>query len=99
MREVIVLLGAEIEIQAAYERCWSQRQADDLDSRFRAALVQLGAQPRSGRPYGGKFHRLVVSRTDYGFFYIIELRGVVVHALLDLRQSSETIRRRLGLAD
>ena len=97
MCEVIVLLGAEIEIQTAYERCWNERQADQLDSRFRSSLLLLEAQPRSGRLYAGSFHRLVVSRTVYGFFYVIETRGVVVHALLDLRQSPETIHRRLGL--
>jgi len=95
--EVTVLLGAEIEMQAAYERCWTEGQADEIEGRFRSALQQLGNHPRSGKLYVGRFHRLVVSRTDYGFFYVVETRGVVIHALLDLRQSPANIRRRLGL--
>lgn len=97
MREVTILLGAELEIQRACERCSSERTAEALYSKILAALDQLAAQPASGRHFAGSFHRLLVSRSTYGLFYVIENRGVVVHALLDLRQSPARIMQRLDL--
>ncbi len=96
MCEDVILLGAEIEIQNAYERCADWPQAERLEEQVLAALHQLGEQPRSGRYFVGNFRRLVVTHSVYGLFYIVESRRVIVHALLDLRQDPNAIFRRLG---
>ena len=97
MREITILLGAEIEMQSAYERCADWPQAERLEARLRAALQHLREQPRSGRHYLGRFRRLLVSQSVYGLFYIVEIRRVVIHAMLDLRQDPDAIPQRLGL--
>ena len=84
-------------MQSAYERYGAAPGAARLDERIRLALRQLREQPRSGKFYAGRFRRLVVTRSPYGLFYVVENRGVVVHAFVDLRQNPDFIRRRLGL--
>jgi hypothetical protein len=40
--------------------------------------------------------RLLSPQNRYGLFYAVENRGIIIHALLDLRQDPESIRKRLG---
>lgn len=95
MREVVVLLGAEIEMQSAYERCFRWENAEQLETHVQAALVQLARHPFSGRPYFGRFRRLVVRRSNYGLFHVVDPSRILVHAMWDLRSDPEAIRRRL----
>lgn len=39
--------------------------------------------------------RLVIGSTGYGLFYSVEARGIIVHALIHLSRSPETIRHRI----
>ena len=39
--------------------------------------------------------RLLGPKSRYGLFYVVEKRGIVIHALLDLRQNPEAIWKRL----
>jgi plasmid stabilization system protein ParE len=39
--------------------------------------------------------RLLGPQNRYGLFYVIEKRGILIHALLDLRQDPQTIWKRL----
>ena len=95
MHEVTALLRGEIDLQEAYERHSTLRLARAYNVAVRAAFQQLARHPRSGSVFRGRFRRLVLPRLGYAFFYVLEGRRVVIHALLDLRQSPEAIRRRL----
>jgi plasmid stabilization system protein ParE len=96
VREIVILLGAEIEMQWAYERCADWPQAERLETQVRASLGQLQEQPYSGRHYAGRFRRLLVRQSVYGLFYIVEANRVVIHAMLDLRQDPAAILQRLS---
>ena len=97
MNEVTALVSAEIDMQAAYERQGTPRRASAFNVLVRSAFEQLSRHPLSAPAFIGKYHRLVLARIGYAFFYTVEGRRVVIHALLDLHQSPENIRRRLGL--
>ena len=43
----------------------------------------------------GKVRRVLVFNRFYGLFYVVENRGLILHALLDLRQDPESVMRRL----
>ena len=98
MSEVVLLLGAEIEIQAVYTRLAeiSPDRAAKFDATIQAALRQLSDYPFSGRIYLAHLYRLVLSAYPYALFYSVESNRVFVHWLLDTRQHPEAIRRRLG---
>lgn len=97
MHEVTLLLGATIDFQSAYERCADEQSADRLEAKLCAALRQLAHHPWSSSEMERGFRRLLVPRTVYGLFYVVEGHRVAVHALLDLRQDPTSIRQRLGL--
>ena len=97
MNEVTALLRAEIDLQEAYERHSTPRLARAYEITIRDAFDQLARHPLSGGEFLGGYRRLVLPRLGYALFYVLEGRRVVIHALLDLRQSPETIRQRLGL--
>jgi hypothetical protein len=46
--------------------------------------------------FGNRLRRVLVFNRLYGLFYVVEPRGVILHALLDLRQDPEQIQRRIG---
>ena len=39
--------------------------------------------------------RLVAGNSGYGIFYTVEARGIIVHALIHLSRSPETIRAKI----
>ncbi|MBB5033850.1 hypothetical protein [Prosthecobacter vanneervenii] len=45
--------------------------------------------------YRGNIRRVLVFRRHFGLFYVVEDRGIILHALLDLRQDPQSIMRRL----
>ena len=45
--------------------------------------------------YERPVRRLVVGNSGYGLFYTVEARGIIVHALVHLSQSPETIREKI----
>ncbi len=62
-----------------------------------ASLELLRSFPEMAPMYSKPFRRLLVGRGKAGVFYVVENRGIIVHAVQDLRQDPRQIRRRLGL--
>lgn len=95
--KVVFLLAADMDVQAAYE--YLDLVNEGLGDRFLAELEagtrQISAFPLSCRLHLDDYRRLVMPRFPYGVFYVIESDRIVIHAIMDLRQSTETIRRRL----
>jgi plasmid stabilization system protein ParE len=62
------------------------------------ALSDLAEFPEIGARFQVPFRRkLVPGFYDFGVFYVIEGSRILVHAILNLRQDPEAIRRCLGL--
>jgi hypothetical protein len=62
-----------------------------------SGLRLLRIMPELAPSYTERFRRLVLKNPRYGLFYTPETRGIVVHAVCDLRQDRETILRHLGI--
>ena len=99
MSEVLVLAGAEAHLFALYDKleAWREGLGDRFDADFQNACSTLSKYPRIGPPFEGRFRRLLMVKWQVGLFYAIDGNRVVVHAVLDLRQSPNAIRRQLGL--
>ena len=95
--DLIFLLGAEVEIQAAYGRFEElQEGRGEIFMRcLDAALMLLRSHPRIGPAYAGPYRRLLVRRFPYGVFYEVQAGRIVVAAVMDLRQSPQAIHHRL----
>ena len=98
MIEVIILAGAEADVQAAYE--WRESCSVEAGNRFLRELDRcvslLSRYPRIGRPHRGVYRKLLVPDHPFGIFYAAEPSRVVIVAVLDLRQDPKAIERRLG---
>ncbi|MEN3940241.1 type II toxin-antitoxin system RelE/ParE family toxin [Prosthecobacter sp. SYSU 5D2] len=99
MDDLVWTLAAENDVQAIYERL--ELREDGAGDLFydeilktvrllqRFPLLGPGLEHR-------RLRRVLVYNRNYGLFYVSESRGVVLHALLDLRQAPEMIKRRLN---
>lgn len=99
MAEVVFLLAAELDVQAAYEWLDEQREGrgDQFLTRLREVEVLLSRNPHVGVQVDSSIRKILVPRFDYGVFYTIEGQRIMVAAVLDLRRDPEFIRSRLGL--
>ena len=98
MMELLILPAAERDLQDAYEGVVHRGPGSGrafLDA-LELHLEQLRRFPLIGPVYHGPYRRLLMRRFRLGIFYAVEPDRLVVHAVLDLRQDPETIRRRLG---
>ena len=95
--EVILLRGAEEDLWAAWVH-YEEIQpglGDAFEDELRRALAQIATYPESAPVYSGHFRRLLVRRFEHGIFYRVHGQRIVITAILGLRQSTETIKRRL----
>ena len=69
------------------------RLLEMLDS----ALRLLRSMPEMAPLWAPPFRRLVLKNPRFGLFYTPEIRGLVVHAVCDLRQDRAAILRHLQL--
>ena len=95
--EVTPLRGAEEGLWAAcvhYEEIQSGL-GEAFEGEVRSGLAQIAAYPKSAPVYAGQFRRLLVRRFEHGIFYRVHGQRIVITAILGLRQSTETLKRRL----
>ena len=94
--EVVLLLGAERDLQEAYNWVEDHRAASEHSflEAIELRLEHLKRFPLLGPLYRGRYRRLLISRYPFGIFYVAESNRVVVHAILDLRQDPERIHER-----
>jgi len=102
--EVVWTAGAERDLLEIHQRLFDALpDEDDLMARVLhrplwSAVNLLPQHPEVGaRVKGTKGFRrwLLGPQRRYGLFYVIESRGIVVHALLDMRQNPDAIWKRL----
>lgn len=98
MIEIIALLSADFDIQRAYDYYEDCREGlgTIFMHRLDEAFGQLRVFPESGPIVHGDYRRLLVPGFPFGIFYTVESRGVVVAGVMDTRQDSEAILRRLN---
>jgi plasmid stabilization system protein ParE len=99
MKEVVWTLGAEVDVQRLYERMeqWDEGAGDRFYAEVLDSISLLRLFPDIGViVHRQRVRRVLVFNRNYGLFYVNEPRGLVIHALLDLRQHPAAIRRRLG---
>ena len=103
--EIVWTAGAERDLLEIHNELFEfLPNADDWIARvlhrpLRSAVNLLHLHPEVGaRVKGAKgFRRLLLGpQRQYGLFYVIENRSIVIHALLDMRQSPDAIWKRLG---
>ncbi len=97
--EIVWTLAADLDLQAIYERL-DLRSPGAGEVFFEAVLEktrQLQMFPRVGPVvHRGFIRRVLVSERYYGLFYSVESRGIILHAILDLRRNPEHIAERLS---
>lgn len=96
--DIVWTHGAEADVQSIYERM--ELIEEGLGDTFYAEVLHVlhlvGQFPRMGSAMKHRWLRkLLVFNRHHGMFYVVEDRGGVLHALLDLRQDPEAIERRL----
>lgn len=96
--EVVLLRGAEDDLQAAFDAY--EDRAEGLGEEFiltvDGSLTSLSRFPEMAPVYYQAIRRLVLRRFPHGVVYSLEGQRILVHAVLDLRQDPKRIRRRLG---
>jgi toxin ParE1/3/4 len=98
MTELILLLEADSDIQSAFNR-YEEIQLDRGTLFIRQLDLALGfirRHPKIGSKYGKRYRRMLIRGFPYGVFYDVQPTRIIVAAVLDLRQSPEAVRRRLG---
>lgn len=97
MSELVFLFSADADIQTAYEFHEAvQAGRGEVFMRYLdVAFEQLRTFPAIAPVFHGSYRRLLVHGFPYGIFYTIEGRRLIVAGVMDLRQDSEVIRRRL----
>ena len=97
MSEIVILLGAEIDLQALYERQTSVARAELLETEMLSAFGQLVQFSRSASEFESSYRCFRLRAFPYALFYKVEGSRIVIHAVLDTRQDPASIRRRLGI--
>lgn len=101
MPEVILLAGAEHDSVDIFARLEARdpNAADAFYGRLDESLGQLSEHPESAPIFEGDIRRLVMRGYPFGIFFTVESGRLMIQAILDLRQSPESIRRRLGFEE
>lgn len=97
MREIVFVAAAESDLIEAWDRYEevSPGLGDAFEAEVGSAVRLAAAFPEIAPVFFAEFRRLLVRRFQYGVFYTIEGRRMVVRAVLDLRADPDTLRRRL----
>jgi len=97
MTELVLLLQAELDIQAAFN-CYEDFQEGRGEVFMRhldAAFTLMRQHPEIAPFYGEAYRRMLIRDFPYGVFYQVQSKRVIVAAVLDLRQDPAAIRRKL----
>ena len=97
MNELVFLLAADADIQAAHD-FYEEFQAGRGEVFLRhldAVFGRLRAFPEMAPVFSEPYRRLLVHGFPFGIFYALESRRIIIAGVMDLRQDPDSIRRRL----
>ena len=96
--EVVWTRRAETDLQSAYEVL--EARAEGTGERLLlvvdGALAMLRMFPEIAPHYDLPIRRMILGKTNYGIFYTVENRGIILLAIQDLRQDPGAIKKHLG---
>ncbi len=94
IEEVTWTLGATCDLQELYSRL-EEEKADDLVRRVEASLELLKTFPERAKRYKeSKVRRLLIGRNNqYGLFYTITNRRIMVAAIVQLGGDPKVLER------
>ena len=97
MPTIVILAGAENDTLTIFAKLEARDSgaADEFYHHFDAVLQQLSQHPESAPTFAGRIRRFVMHGYPLGVFFTVEGERLFVQAVLDLRQSPESILRRL----
>ena len=97
MTDLILLLQADHDIQAAFERYedYQEGRGEVFMRQLDAVLTMLRQHPELAPVYAGPYRRMLIRDFPYGVFYQAQPAHVVVAAIMDLRQDPQSIRGKL----
>ncbi|MFT5467196.1 MAG: plasmid stabilization system protein ParE [Verrucomicrobiales bacterium] len=96
--ELIWTQGATSDLQEVYERLEERREGlgEEILTELDGKIGLLKLFPEMAKRYTRRVRRLLFSRRrDFGLFYAINGRRLIVVAVADLRQDPESIARLL----
>ena len=90
MKDLIILLAADVDVQQAYERYETVQEGrgDCFMEALDAGLSLIG------RVIEGSIRRILLPDFPFGVFYEDHPTRIVVMGVMDLRQNPRTIRQR-----
>src|SRR6266705_1000931 len=97
MIDLILLLQADLDIQAAFGRYedYQSGRGEIFMRQLDAALSVLREHPEIAPVYAGPYRRMLIRDFPYGIFYQAQPTRIVIAAVMDLRQDPRAIRRKL----
>ena len=97
MVEIVWKRGAEEDLVRIFAELEEAREGagERFTRQLDGTLQSLRRHPQMAPMFERPMRRLVAGTSGYGLFYTLEPRGIIVHALLHLSQSPETIRARI----
>ena len=97
MTDLILLLQADLDIQAAFNRYeeYQSGRGTVFMQHLDAALTLLRQHPELAPVYAGSYRRMLIRDFPYGIFYVAQPTRLVIAAIMDLRQDPQAIRRKL----
>jgi len=97
MIDLILLLQADLDIQAAFSRCEDIQagRGEIFMRQLDVALTLLRQHPEIAPIYSGPYRRMLIRDFPFGIFYQVQPSRIIVTAIVDLRQDPHTIRRKV----
>jgi plasmid stabilization system protein ParE len=97
MIEIVWKRGAEEDVMSIYTDLEERREGagDAFLWMLDSILQALRLHPQMAPVFEPPMRRLVAGNSGFGIFYTVEARGIIVHALIHLSRSPETIRAKI----
>lgn len=94
--EVVWTHGAEVDLQALYDEAEtsSSGAGDHLVMMLDASLHLLRRFPEMAPYFDPPIRRLFLGSWRHGLFYSLENRGIILHAMADLRKDPGLLKER-----
>ena len=94
--EVIWTRGAEADLGALYQELedYQSSNGDRLLLLIDSSLQLLRHFPEMAPIFDSPIRRLVLNSRKHGVFYSLENRGIIIHAVADLRSDPSVLRAR-----
>ena len=97
MADIVWKQGAENDLLQIFAELEARRENAGVEfvTRLDATLANVREHPEIAPMYEPPVRRLVIASAGFALFYSVEARGIIIHALVHLSRSPETIRERI----